>query len=149
MLIKNNRERVLRVFEPSGRGIVLLPGVSQLDPKTWNYLKSNRNFAKDIEREHVTVLTEEEAPAKSSQISVFRNVREAFDIIRATFDVALLNSWKVGEERGTIIKAIDEQLAKLERNKQKALAKAKAKANAEAAGDEPDDDQSDDQNIEE
>jgi hypothetical protein len=145
MLIKNNRERVLRVFEPSGRGFILVPGVNQLDARTWEYLKTNRNFAKDVEREHVTVLTEEEPSSKSSQISVFRNVREAFDIIRATFDVALLNSWKVGEERGTIIKAIDEQLAKLERNKQKAL--AKAKAIADGATDEGDG--SEDENMDE
>lgn len=125
------------VFIP---GIQLLPGMNDVDPEAWAMWTGEGRAASkgaggkpagldwQLSVKNVEVVrVEVEAPDETGQ-SIVKTVAssdfaelkadDAIDLVKETFDLALLRAWataeKDGKERSTVLGAVDDQVAVLE-----------------------------------
>ena len=83
------------------------PGINDIPKKDWELLlKQSEIVAKHFEDGIFKIIPGEGLSEMS--------VEEAKKIIRETFDIVLLNSWKSKEKRGTLLDVIAEQISSLE-----------------------------------
>ena len=119
MLIKYNKARVCRAFDRNGAAVLFIPGINEVGAGVWKRLQENPHFMRDVRKGDYSVESETEPRGNTTALTVFENVRDAFVIIKETYDKALLNRWKLGEERKTIVDAIDAQLTRIEKRTRK------------------------------
>ena len=119
MLVKYTLPRPSRVFTKAGKAHQFIPGINELSSDLWAELMKNRNFKEDVEAEHYEVVMEEDAPEDDglpgTPLATFENVRDAFPIIKDTYDRKLLLQWRGHETRKTVVNEIDAQLARIEK----------------------------------
>lgn len=111
----------------------LVPGMNQVRKSIWDKCKNHPLVKKRLDSGVITIKerkvvkkiveqvegkevekeeTVEQAEYEGNPLQEL-NVKDAREIIKGTYDKDTLESWKEGEERETIIKAIDKQIEKI------------------------------------
>lgn len=113
-----------------------MPGINKITQEQWDEIKDHPLLPFRFEEDHLEWLkgkgpddcVDEEEGVESEgeeieekELSEMANdvlseykPKEAKDLVKNTFDVDLLKSWKETEERGAVLKVIDQQIEKLE-----------------------------------
>jgi hypothetical protein len=115
MLVKYTKERASRAFDTSGNAFQFIPGMNDVPAEVWARLLKNRNFARDVNRGDYVIVTDKDAPEEKNALSLFENVRVAFEIIKETYDRKKLLQWRQQEDRKTVIAEIDAQIARIDK----------------------------------
>lgn len=89
----------------------LLPGINQVDEKMWAKAEKHPLVKHHLSEENLVVHDEKiEGKAGLSETPV----KDAKRIIVGTFDKELLQNWKSGEKRKSVVDAIDAQIKKVD-----------------------------------
>jgi hypothetical protein len=113
MLINYGKVNVF-AFSPS---LKLIPGINKVSDADWAKVKDHpkvKAYLADGTLKVVDGKADEIEPGSADAIDETLSglsEKKAIDLIDETVDENLLLSWKSGEKRGKVIKAIDEQLA--------------------------------------
>ena len=145
MLIKSNLATVLDFGSPNGTtlmggksdgvkipGMQLIPGLNEIDPEVWAMWTTGRAKCAGLDwhlaEKHIEVVKVEVEPADEEGQSIVRvvsaddfadlNAGDAIDLVKETFDVAILKMWfeaeKEGKSRTTVGDALLKQRELLE-----------------------------------
>ncbi|NQY74608.1 MAG: hypothetical protein HRT90_07580 [Candidatus Margulisbacteria bacterium] len=133
MFVKYQKEGILSLPVPGGATIVLKPGVNpNIDEKDWKRIEKNPIIQKKIEagiiipmpsklssvkkaeeKKKVQEDIQNEIERGAAQDLAEYQAKEAVKIVKATYDVEVLKTWKYEEKRGTVLKTIEEQIEKI------------------------------------
>lgn len=103
-VIVNNKKTGLVGFE----NVVLLPGANTISVSVAKSMQAHPVIKAMIEEDQLEFpeISEEKGISELSQ-------GDALDLVKSTVHVDLLEDWKKSDKRKPVLKAIDEQLAKL------------------------------------
>ncbi len=83
--------------------VMLVPGVNNITPEEWEKFKAPKLAQILIDKGEIV-------PQEEDKDIADLNAKDAIELIEDTFNVALLEEWKAGEERKTVIEAIEKQI---------------------------------------
>lgn len=120
MLIKNAAPRIVGF----GGLFRLLPGVNEVDAASWEKVKDSTFSKWYLEQGLVEIIHEPKSNGKISELSGDGSkndssaikklaAKKALEIIKETYDPALLNKWAQTETRKQVLKAIEDQAQSL------------------------------------
>ncbi len=129
-LVENTEARVHTFGDPNGDGFELLPGVNEVAAEKIDSIERQKNacwlwyvgkrlirvkempLQREGGEEGDVVVTND---VKLADLHKVRPVESAVDLVKNTFDKAVLLGWQTGKEtRKTVLTAIGEQLQSLE-----------------------------------
>lgn len=111
-IVKNNRAQIF-----GNHLMKLLPGVNEVDAKTWDEFKlspSIKHFIAEGEIEELDLPNAQEgSPVQIDDL----NQKEALALVKATFDSKLLERWAANESRKGVLDALEKQMDALKLKK--------------------------------
>lgn len=121
MIVKWNQPNMLTVYKPSSAGgdakamvrAQILPGNNEVKDSDWAEIKKHPLVKHYLDAE---VLEEFELKGEGLKSA---DVKAAKSIVAGTFDTLLLKEWKTSEKRPEVLKAIDNQFAKITKETKK------------------------------
>lgn len=84
-------------------GLMLIPGANQVESSDWKQFSSHPIMKKIIEKGEIVAHEESESVKDLS-------VNDAVELVKDTFDPALLESWREKEKRKGVLEAITSQM---------------------------------------
>jgi len=116
MLIKWTKSNVLTIHAKDKTNTVkpiqLLPGVNEVTKEDWSLALQHPVVKRYLDEEGILEVkgqTVDDKPSKKEGLEDY-TIPSASKIIKETYDVELLKSWKLKDDRVGIAQAIDDQL---------------------------------------
>ncbi len=120
MLVTWNQANLLSVYLQPKQGqaleaIKLLPGMNEVEDKTWKQVEEHPAVKKHIEMGNLELVDRPSDDNKKARegLAMF-DVGASKKLVKKTYDKVLLGKWKEKEERQAVLASIDEQLKYIE-----------------------------------
>ena len=104
-IVKNNRAQIF-----GNHLMTLLPGVNEVDAKKWEEFKLSPAIKHGISEGEIEEVdlpsAHDDSPVQISDL----NQKEALALVKATFDMTLLERWAESESRKGVLDALEKQI---------------------------------------
>lgn len=125
-----------------GSVVIFSPGTNTIKDEDYELIKNHPEVKKRIESKALELIVESLASAKPSSSDApptelgALNANDAKKLIAETHNTVELNKWKEEETRAGVIKAIDAQLALIDKDREADAAAAKLKKESEGSAEQ-------------